>query len=118
LLIKAVFAVNYPLRLAQTQAPATLLTRLFRRHDVVPSTMALPATDGNAIWLPNSLDSTDWTQALARFRTLALLQALRAFRGSTHTLARATSPLNPRTYALYLILEAQACDHDLVQRLP
>src|SRR5690606_33281512 len=75
LLISAVFGRSYPIRVAQAPAIPTLLTRLFRRHDVMPSRLALPATDGTAIWLPNSLDSADWPQALERFRALALMQA-------------------------------------------
>ncbi|MDS1138950.1 hypothetical protein RE432_00775 [Pusillimonas sp. SM2304] len=118
LLISAIFGCSYPLRVAQTPAAPTLLTRLFRRHDVMPSEQALPATNGQAIWLPNSLDCAEWPQAAARFRSLALLQAMRAFRGSANALAQTDAPLGPRTQALYLILEAQACDHALIQRLP
>ncbi|NYT59041.1 VWA domain-containing protein [Alcaligenaceae bacterium] len=118
LLINAIFEQSYPIRVAQPPAIPTLLTRLFRRHDITPSSHALPATNGQAIWLPNTLNSTEWDQALARFRTLALLQAMRALRGSASMLATLHATDDPRTHALYLLLEAQACDHELVRRLP
>ncbi|WP_353172413.1 nitric oxide reductase activation protein NorD [Paracandidimonas soli] len=118
LLISAVFERSYPIRVAQVPAAPTFLKSLFHRYDVAQSASALPATDGRAIWLPNSLGSTDWTEALRQFRTLALLQAMRALRGSADVLAAPGEPLCPRTQALYLLLEAQACDHELLLRLP
>ncbi len=118
LLINAIFDHSYPIRVAQPPATPTLLTRLFRRQDVTPSNQALPATNGQAIWLPNTLDSTIWDEAVVRFRTLALLQAVRALRGSANVLVTMQESDEPRIRALYLLLEAQACDHELVRRLP
>lgn len=118
LLISAAFEHSYPIRVAQAPAIPTLLTRLFRRHDVTPSSLALPATNGHVIWLPNTLGTADREKAMVRFRTLALLQAMRALRGSASMLAALDEADGPRTHALYLLLEAQACDHELVRRLP
>src|SRR3546814_15239072 len=52
---------------------------------------------------------------MEHFRVMALLQAMRAQRGSAHLIAGISSP---RVRALYLILEAQACDETLAALLP
>src|SRR3546814_17194702 len=59
LLINAVFGLSHPLRPAHPPAIPTLLTRLFRRPDVLPSRLPMPATDGSTIWLPNTPKSPD-----------------------------------------------------------
>lgn len=115
LLIGAVFNTHYPLRIAQTPAIPSLLLKIFRRQDVTPGRSALPATDGVSIWLPADLQTTDHGIAIERYRCLALQQAMRAQRGSP-TLAR--QDIDPRVNALYLILEAQACDRELARHLP
>lgn len=129
LLTGAVFGRTFPFRVAQFPAYPTLLTRIFRRHDVLPSRLALPATDGRAVWLPAELGITDPNEAIVVYRTLALAQGMRAARGSAEPLRVAGSsgsalgsdgsaPAHPRTLAAYLLLEAQAADHDLVSMLP
>lgn len=55
LLIHAVHGVSLPLRVAHVPARPTLLTRLFRRHDVRQSGFAIPRTDGSSVWLPMEL---------------------------------------------------------------
>ncbi len=139
LLITAIFGQGFPLRIAQPPAIPTLLTRLFRRHDVRPGPQSLPATDGRAIWLPNHLQTEprpngrpdthaeadtgvpmrSTQNTVEAFRTLALLQAMRAQRGSAETYALAGPSTHcPRTRAAYLLLEAQAGDRELVKLLP
>lgn len=128
LLIHAVYGVSLPVRVAQVPAHPTLLTRLFRRHDVRQSGLAIPATDGRAIWLPMelplpSLAPDASTEHHARhqqyaaelFRTIALLQASRASRGSCDWVRHATCP---RTLALYTLLEARAADEHVIRELP
>jgi len=118
LLIHAVYGFTLPLRVAHIPAPPTLLTRMFRRHDVRQSALAIPCTDGHSLWLPMELpgDRHARQAAFELFRTIALQQASRVVRGSAaHVNAAATCP---RTLALYTALEAQASDAHLIQELP
>ncbi len=131
LLIHAVHGFSLPLRIAHIPARPTVLTRLFRRHDVRQSGLAIPCTDGRSIWLPMELAlpvpimaltapaSAEWRQyqqkAAELFRTIALQQASRALRGSATQVAQAPCP---RSLALYTLLEAQAADEHLVAELP
>src|SRR5690606_33710770 len=132
LLTSAVFNRQHALRIAQAPAPPTMLVRLFRRHDVHRfgsgtgggTSCSVPATDGHSIWLPNDVGAGDMPVAIARYRAMALQQAMRGARGSASThpasTASAASPtrLEPLTTALYLLLEAQAADIELLRRLP
>ena len=135
LLIHAVHGYSLPLRVAHVPARPTLLTRLFRRHDVKQSLLAVPCTDGRSIWLPMELavevpgskeaaarrsggaDAIEAYQRLCAelFRTIGLQQATRALRGSSDHIVKIECP---RTRALYLVLEAQAADEQLVKELP
>ena len=115
LLVAAAFGTSYPLRIAQNPAPATLLVKLFERHDRPRVAHAVPATDGAHIWLPARIAAETDAVILLRFRTMALQQAARAARGS----AAAGSAL-PDALArdLYLLLEADAADRELAHLLP
>ncbi|MFT0546098.1 nitric oxide reductase activation protein NorD [Allopusillimonas ginsengisoli] len=115
LLITAIFNDSPTLRVASPPAIPTVLTRLFRRHDIRQSPHAVPATNGTHIWLPGNVGTTDMTIALERYRAMALLQAMRLQRGSAQAIAGTSCPI---TSALYLILEAYACDQALVATLP
>ncbi|WP_397474968.1 nitric oxide reductase activation protein NorD [Pusillimonas sp.] len=147
LLISAVFEQTHALRLAQPPAPPTMLTRLFRRHDVHQWGPGVPATDGHSIWLPVDVTAVDMPVAISRYRAMALQQATRAVRGSAlyvreaqsgaltqaagqnhtpgqdallkvHNPSWAPTRLAPIVRAVYVLLEAQAADMDLLQRLP
>ncbi len=115
LLVEAVFGVRYPLRIAQAPARPTVLERLFKRHELRAPQYAVPATDGRDLWLPPSLGSADPEHTLQRYRVLCLGLALRAQRGSA-TIASQAASVPER--ALFLLLEARVCDHQLEQRLP
>lgn len=118
LLIHAVYGYTLPIRIAHIPARPTLLTRMFRRHDVRQSALAIPCTDGRSLWLPMELPVDRHARQIAfeLFRTIALQQASRVMRGSAaHVLAAATCP---RTLALYTALEAQASDAHLIRELP
>lgn len=115
LLIRALFGTSYPLRIAQPPLPPTLLVKLFQRNEKPRQQTAVPATDGVHIWLPGQLDGEDAPLALARYRTLALQQAMRAQRGSAAHLHTLDDPLQR---SLYLLLEAWAADRDLLRQLP
>ena len=115
LLIRAVFGTGYPMRVAQPPAPPSLLTKLFRGHDAPRLQQAVPATDGTSIWLPAACAHTDRETALARYRAVALQQAMRVQRGSARQLDdSASAPLRD----IYLLLEAQAADRALARDLP
>ncbi len=115
LLITAVFGRSYRLRMAQAPARATLLSRAFGPQQRPRVQGAIPATDGRCIWLPAETGLPDATRALARFRTVALQQAMRAYRGSA---AGAGSDATPLVRDLYLLIEAHAADAALAQLLP
>jgi len=55
LLIHAAHGFSLPLRVAHVPARPTMLTRIFRRHDVRQSGFAVPCTDGRSLWLPMEL---------------------------------------------------------------
>jgi nitric oxide reductase NorD protein len=114
-LIAAVFGVSYPIRVAQPPAPATLLVKLFERHDRPRLQQPVPATDGVSIWLPASLGASHGSDALESFRAMALQQAARAYRGSASLSLHRLSPLQRD---LYLLLEAAAADAALARALP
>ncbi|MFZ2828478.1 MAG: hypothetical protein WA007_22660, partial [Hydrogenophaga sp.] len=115
LLIEAVFGTSYRLRTAQTPARPTLLAQTFQRHEFPRARAALPATDGQCIWLPSDTGLVDPALALDRFRTLALVQATRASRGSAAGPGPGASPL---VRELYLLIEAVASDAALARLLP
>lgn len=115
LFLQAVFNRDFPIRIAQTPARATLLGIVFKRHPSPRRQSSVAATDGHSLWLPARAPTHDREQAARWFRTLALQQAIRAERGSANIQVRALSPLQR---AVYLLLEAQAGDVLLSQRLP
>src|SRR5690606_20934697 len=115
LLTSAVFGESFPLRSAQSPAPATLLGIVFR-HDRKPRTcLALPATDGRSVWLPTELGIADAGLAMQLYRAMALQQVLRARRGSARLLHPGLSPL---LRDVYLVLEARASEAALSRMLP
>ena len=117
LLIAAAFGRSYTLRVAQPPARASWLGRKLLRHQLPPGHAAIPATDGRSIWLPRSFTVVQLQGAgeAARFRTLALQQAMRAERGSAEHLPAGAPPLERE---LYLLLEARAADAALAGLLP
>lgn len=127
LLLHAVWGRAWPIRPALPPAPPTLLRRLLA-FEATRVREPVPATDGQAIWLPALLPGLDAAQALARWRLMALQQTARAMRGSAglggiHGPAdkRASGPGSARDWLaadLYRLLEADAADAELVRRLP
>ena len=115
LLIVAVFGRACRLRTAQAPARATLLARTLQRRHHPRVQGAIPATDGTCIWLPAETGLVDAALALERFRTVALQQAMRVYRGSA---AGAGSGATPLIRDLYLLIEAHAADAALALLLP
>lgn len=116
LLIAAVFGRSYALRVAQAPVPPTWLAGVLMRHRLPPVRQAVPATDGHSLWLPASFGPGEPACAsMQRFRTMALRQAMRAWRGSALQQPQ-DGPLLLRE--LYLLLEARAADDALVRLLP
>jgi nitric oxide reductase NorD protein len=104
-----------PIRTAAVPPPRTLLSRFFdrgkrqRRTDV-----ALPGTDGVAVYLPRSIDG-DVAAALSLYRVASLLQALRMQRGTVSAFPHGDPPL---VQDLFLIAETAAAEATLVSMLP
>ena len=115
LLIEAVFRSSYRLRTAQMPARVTLLAKTFQRSAFPQARTALPATDGQSIWLPSQTGLMDAALAMDRFRTMALVQAMRASRGSAAGEGLRASPL---VVDIYLLMEAIAADAALARLLP
>lgn len=126
LLIEAVFGRSLPIRVAQVPAPPTLLSRLARSQGSLPiGQQPLPTTDGSNLWLPATLPASScragtvvedaMRQAVERYRLLALMQAMRATRGSADAKPPVGSALRQD---LYLLLEAHAVDVALMHALP
>lgn len=115
LLVAAVFGCGVPIRAAQVPAPPTFLTKVFRRDEWPRQSAAVPATDGISIWLPPMLSLAEREQALAWYRVMAMQQAMRARRGSSCILPQLTSDLEQ---SIFVVLEAQAADEELVRSLP
>lgn len=112
LLIIAVFGRSFPIRTAQPPAPATFLTKVFLRNEGPRVTQAVPATDGTHLWLPGRSTSS---MPLEEFRVLALQQAARAARGSAAPVLTLATELER---SVYLVLEADAADRELLKLLP
>jgi nitric oxide reductase NorD protein len=112
LLCSAAFGRAFRFHAAQAPLPRTMLERLFRRGQAPAHTIALPATDGQTIWLPSPL-RLDRGAALERYRALALLQATRAMRGAPAFGAR-----QDPAAALFHVCEAWVCDALLQRRFP
>lgn len=115
LLIEAVFGTTWRLRTAQLPPRPTLLAQAFQRETFPRARAALPATDGISIWLPPETGLVDNELVMERFRTLALVQSMRASRGSAAGVALCTSPL---VMDIFLLVEAVAADATLAQLLP
>lgn len=115
LLITAYAGRSLRLRVAQPPARPSYLRLLWRhRHGPLPRG-ALPATDGDSVWLPTAFEGLDDAASWQRFRTLAWQQAARAMRGSASRVPDAHDPL---WRDLYLLCEAAAADRDLQRALP
>lgn len=117
LLIEAVLGRQFPVRVAQPPAPLFWAVRLLRRA-AAPSTVALPANDGCAIYLPPRIDMEIDAQGEPNrndYPMLALLQAIRCMRGSARFHIRCDCAL---AADLYLLAEAVAADRLLRRLLP
>ena len=115
LLINSVFGRSFPIRIAEPPAPPTLLTALFKKRRGPVQRQPIPATDGESLWLPADLGLTDLREALLRYRTMALQQAMRAERGGAAVIAGEESPL---VQDFFLLLEACSADTALKNTLP
>lgn len=115
MLVTAAFGASYPIRVAQPPAPASFLTKMFRRHEGPRVQAAIPATDGASLWLPARLPDVQPHHALEWYRVLAMQQAMRASRGSPAFIGLLENELQR---AAFTALEAQAADQALVRLLP
>ncbi len=115
LLLAALQGRPWTLRVAQAPAPPSWLQRWFRRVSRPAAGIAVPSTDGQAIWLPRELPGVEATVARELYRAMALQQAARAS-------LRGTAPLHLLQGAavrrLYLLAEGRAADALLLSELP
>lgn len=115
LLVTALSGRSLPLRIAQLPARPTLLSRFYRRDQAPWLKQAIPATNGQRLWLPADSGIEDITLGNEFYRIMALQQSMRAQRGS----AAGVDPDWPALLAdTYLLLEAWAADMKLLQQMP
>src|SRR5690606_20796570 len=93
----------------------TLLHRLFHPRAYPRHRQALPATNGDTIWLPAHLGTCDAVEASELYRAMALQQARRAMRGNVAAIVQQRHPLLRDTA---LVLEAQAAEDDIARSFP
>ncbi|HJV76693.1 MAG TPA: hypothetical protein VJ654_20945 [Noviherbaspirillum sp.] len=119
LLVEAVLGMRLPVRVAQPAAPVSWLGRMLRHGNATPAaSLALPANDGSAIYLPPDLGivrDANGEENRNDYPLLALLQGLRVMRGSVHSHADCDSPL---AADLYLLAEAAASECSLRELVP
>ncbi|MGY0650872.1 nitric oxide reductase activation protein NorD [Luteimonas sp. A537] len=115
LLVSAACGTSLPMRVALPPARPTVLHRLFHRHAYPRHRQALPATSGDAIWLPAHLGICDDVEASELYRAMALQQACRATRGHVRAIAATRSPLLRDTA---LVLEAYAAEVAVARGFP
>ncbi|MEO7151180.1 MAG: VWA domain-containing protein [Burkholderiaceae bacterium] len=115
LLLTALHPQPWQLRVAQPPAPVTALTRLFRAQERPWRSLAVPSSDGAAIWLPRQLDGIAAPDALMIYRTMALQQAQRAATRRPEAMQGLVGTLQRE---IFLVLEAEAADAALERALP
>ncbi|TKS53820.1 hypothetical protein E4582_02875 [Luteimonas yindakuii] len=115
LLISAACGTSLPMRSALPPARPTLLHRVFHPRAYPRHRQSMPATSGEAIWLPAHLGTCDAVEASELYRAMALQQARRAMRGTAQALLAEPDPLLRDTA---LVLEAQAAELDIAREFP
>lgn len=116
LLLCAVFGRSFPMQVAQPALPRNWLARLMLREALPEQRCAVPATDGQTLWLPADYGAhCSAGEALDHFRLQALRQAMRAARGSAALVAGLDPPL---LRELFVLGEASAADAALAAELP
>ncbi|TYT25242.1 hypothetical protein FZO89_02570 [Luteimonas viscosa] len=115
LLVSAACGTSLPLRVALSPARPTALHRLFHRRAYPRHRQAVPATNGDTIWLPPDLATCDAVVASELYRAMALQQACRATRGSVPAIVQQRDALLRDTA---LVLEAQAAEAEIARGFP
>jgi nitric oxide reductase NorD protein len=115
LLVTAACGTSLPLRVALPPARPTMLHRLFHRHAHPRHRQALPATNGDVVWLPAHLGTCDPVAASELYRAMALQQATRARRGGVRAICEQRDPLR-RDAAL--VIEAHAVEVEIAREFP
>jgi nitric oxide reductase NorD protein len=115
LLVAAACGTSLPLRAALPPARPTTLHRLLHRHAYPRHRQALPATNGEVVWLPAHLDTCDPVAASELYRAMALQQATRAMRGGVQAIFEQRDALRRDTA---LVLEAAAADVEIARQFP
>ena len=115
LLLSAACGTSLPIRVGLPPARPTLLHRLFHPGAYPRHGQALPATNGDTIWLPAHLGTSDPGEASTLYRAMALQQARRAMRGNVQRIVQQRDALLRDTA---LVLEAQAAEDDIARDFP
>lgn len=110
LLLAGSFGTSFRLKVSQPPVPVPLVRRVLSRSELPSTQAALPATDGESIWLP-----VNATNALQALQGMSLQQAERARRGGPMLLASIADPL---ARSFFEVLEADAADVALAQMFP
>lgn len=115
LLVSAACGTSLPMRTALPPARPTVLHRLFHPRAYPRHLRAVPATNGDTLWLPAHLDTCDVAEASALYRAMAMQQAYRAMRGTAQALLAEPDALLRDTA---LVLEAHAAERAVARGFP
>lgn len=114
LLLEGALGRPFSIRPAYPPRPATLLERLMGRAKQRARSPAVPATDGNCIYLPRELDGPP-ERNLEFYRVIALHQAHRCMRGTAAAFPRGDPPI---VRDLFVMSETFATSRALTALLP
>lgn len=117
LLLHALHGVAIPIVPADPAPPPSWLARILGRAPRhLLAAVALPATDGERIWLPRVLPAREGERlAVERYRLLAVEQAARVVEGFAGAHPHDAPPIEQD---LYRLAEAAALDRRIAQALP
>lgn len=115
LLVSAACGTSLPMRVALPPARPTVLHRLFNPRMYPRHRRAVPATNGDTLWLPAHLETCDLMEASALYRAIAMQQAFRAMRGTAPALLAEPDALLRDTA---LVMEAQATERAVAHGFP
>ena len=115
LLLAAAFGSSLTIRTALPPARPTMLHRLFHRRAHPRHRQPVPATNGEAIWLPADLGTSDASEAAQLYRAMAMQQACRARHGPVPLIAAQSSVL---LRDVALLLEARRAEAEVARDFP
>ena len=116
LLLSAACGTSLTIRIALPPARPTVLHRLFHPRAYPRHRQALPATNGDSLWLPAHLGTTNEAEASQLYRAMALQQARRAMRGHVQAIAREREIIAPLRLEADSVFDTSQCNVHQLRR--